>query len=229
MKIERLKIEHHHRVLVDIAFRIERSLALVGQSGSGKSLTLKALLNMLPQEMTLQLDIASDFELHNGKSVAYVPQNPFTALSPLTTIAKQFFVDEAVMTQLMQRVDLDASLLQRYPPELSGGQLQRVVLAMALSFTPKLLMLDEPTTALDPETRLLIIDLLKKLQEELDFKMLFVTHDMNSAEALCEEICIIKEGKVVEAGRMKEVVLRPQSEYTQQLIEANFSHRNFRE
>ncbi len=229
MKIERLKIEHHNRVLVDIAFSIERSLALVGQSGSGKSLTLKALLNMLPQEMTLQLDIESDFELHNGKSVAYVPQNPFTALSPLTRIAQQFFVDDAAMIALMQRVDLDASLLQRYPPELSGGQLQRVVLAMALSFKPKLLMLDEPTTALDPKTRLLIIDLLIKLQKELDFSMLFVTHDMNSAEALCEEICIIKEGKVIETGRMKEVVARPKSGYTQQLIEANFSHRNFRE
>ncbi len=229
MNIKRLTIKHQNKRLVNIAFSIEHSLALVGQSGSGKSLTLKALLHMLPKEMEVVLDFESGFDLHNGKSVAYVPQNPFTALSPLTRIAQQFFVDEAVMMRLMERVDLDASLLQRYPPELSGGQLQRIVLAMALSCEPKLLMLDEPTTALDPETRLLIIDLLRKLQEELGFIMLFVTHDIGSAEALCEEICVIKEGKVVETGRMKDVVTLPKNAYTRLLIEANFSHRNFRE
>ncbi len=229
MKITRLKIEHQNRTLVDIAFRIKHSLALVGQSGSGKSLTLKALLKMLPREMTVQLEMESDFELHNGHSVAYVPQNPFTALSPLTKVKEQFFVDDVQRSALMQRVDLDADLLHRYPPELSGGQLQRVVLAMALSFEPKLLMLDEPTTALDPNTRLLIMALLKKLQVQMGFKMLFVTHDMTSAEALCEEICVIKSGKVVEQGLMKEIVTSPKSAYTKSLIEANFSHRNFRE
>ncbi|RUM66544.1 MAG: ABC transporter ATP-binding protein [Sulfurimonas sp.] len=229
MKIKRLKIEYQNQTLVDIAFTIAHSLALVGQSGSGKSLTLKALLKMLPEQMRVDLEIQSDFELHNGTSVAYVPQNPFTALSPLTTVKEQFFVSDARMRALMQRVDLSAGLLHRYPPELSGGQLQRVVLAMALSFEPKLLMLDEPTTALDPQTRLLIMALLKKLQAEMGFKMLFVTHDMNAAETLCNEICIIKSGNIVETGLMKDIIAAPQSAYTKLLIEANFSHRNFRE
>ncbi len=229
MKIKRLKIEHDRRTLVDIAFTIKRSLALVGQSGSGKSLTLKALLNMLPQKMTMQLDMESDFELHNGRSVAYVPQNPFTALSPLTTVKKQFFVDDMQLGDLMRQVGLEEQFVHRYPPELSGGQLQRIVLAMALSFKPKLLLLDEPTTALDPQTRDVIIALLKELQDRLGFRMLFVTHDMNSAEVLCEDICVIKDGNVVETGRMNDVVRAPQSPYTQRLIAANFLHRNFRE
>ncbi|MEA2111659.1 MAG: ATP-binding cassette domain-containing protein [Campylobacterota bacterium] len=229
MNVKKLAIEFDGTNLVDINFTIERSLALVGQSGSGKSLSLKALLNMLPQKMTLDLDLQSDFTLVNGKSVAYVPQNPFTALSPLTKIKEQFFIKPIQIEALMKMVDLDVELLERYAPELSGGQLQRVVIAMALSSKPKLLMLDEPTTALDPDTRVLIIELLRRLQNELGFKMLFVTHDMNSAEALCDEICIIKDGLVVEHGLMQEVVSSPSSEFTKMLVEANFSNRKFRE
>ncbi|MGB5964016.1 MAG: ATP-binding cassette domain-containing protein, partial [Sulfurimonadaceae bacterium] len=121
------------------------------------------------------------------------------------------------------------ALLERFPPELSGGQLQRVVLAIALSGEPKLLMLDEPTTALDPKTRVVIIELLKKLQERQGFKILFVTHDMHSASALCDEICVIKEGKVQESGLMESVIEHPSSLYTKTLIEASFANRKFRE
>lgn len=184
---------------------------------------------MLPNTMHRRLDIQSSFEFVNGQSVAYVPQNPFTALSPLTKIKDQFFISEQKMHALMQLVDLDAMLLERYAPELSGGQLQRMIIALALSSNPRLLMLDEPTTALDPQTRVVIIDLLKRLQKELDFKMLFVTHDMHSAEVLCDEICIIKNGSVIESGLMHEVIASPRHEYTKMLIEANFAHRKFRE
>jgi peptide/nickel transport system ATP-binding protein len=229
MNVKRLAITLEENTLVDINFSITNSLALVGQSGSGKSLTLKALLNMLPQSMQLHLELESDFNLINGQSVAYVPQNPFTALSPLTKIKEQFFTDSKSVLELLNLVDLDETLLNRYAPELSGGQLQRIVIAMALSFKPKLLMLDEPTTALDPETRVIILALLRRLQQELGFKMLFVTHDMNAAEALCEDICILKEGRVVESGVMKDVIMSPSSHYTKTLIEANFSNRKFRE
>ncbi|MDF1878824.1 ATP-binding cassette domain-containing protein [Sulfurimonas sp. SAG-AH-194-C20] len=228
MKISKLKIMIDENVLVDIAFDIHSSLALVGQSGSGKSLTLKALLGMLPNEMNLELECSSDFELVAGKSVAFIPQNPFTALSPLTKIEKQFFVDESRVKELFDSVGLSHNLLGRFPPELSGGQLQRVVIAMALSNKPKLLLLDEPTTALDSETRVMIIDLLKALEKQEKFKMLFVTHDISSAENLCEHICVIKEGKVVESGLMDEVINRPQQKYTKILIEANFANREFR-
>ena len=229
MKITKLKVSYENNVLVDIGFSIKNSLALVGQSGSGKSLTLKALLGMVPSQLVSELALDADFALERGKTIAFVPQNPFTALSPLTKIKDQFFVGEAKMHKLCHSVGLDMVLLERFPPELSGGQLQRVVIAIALSGEPKLLMLDEPTTALDPTTRVVIIDLLKRLQQEQGFKILFVTHDMHSASALCDDICVIKEGKVQERGVMAEVVRQPQSPYTKTLIEASFANRKFRE
>ena len=229
MKIKKLRVVYDDNVLVNIDFTINHALALVGQSGSGKSLSIKALLGMLPEKMQCELDIASDFEMVRGESVSFVPQNPFTALSPLTKIKDQFFVSESRMIALCQMVDLDVSLLESFAPELSGGQLQRVVIAIALSGSPKLLMLDEPTTALDPKTRVVIIDLLKRLQKDQGFKILFVTHDMHSAAALCDEICVIKAGEVQEYGAMQEVLQAPKSSYTQTLIEASFANRKFRE
>ena len=228
MRVDKLKIELDEKLLVDINFTITNSLALVGESGSGKSLTLKALLGMLPDTMKLGLEYKADFELIAGESISFVPQNPFTALSPLTKITKQFFVSKERQEELFERVGLEKDLLERFAPELSGGQLQRVVIAMALEATPKLLLLDEPTTALDPKTRVLILELLKKLQQEFAFKMLFVTHDIGSAEALCEDIVVIKDGRVVEDGKMSQILQKPKAQYTKTGIEANFAHRNFR-
>ncbi len=228
MKIEKLKIDLKGDTLLNISFNIDNSLALVGQSGSGKSLTLKALLGMLPHEMKLELKYKADFDLIRGKTISFVPQNPFTALSPLTKIKKQFFIDEKRQESLFKSVGLDKELLNRFPFELSGGQLQRVVIAMALEFKPRLLMLDEPTTALDPTTRFLILNLLKDLQQKLGFKILFVTHDMNSAKKLCEYICVIKDGKLIENGKMSEVLENSKKKYTKILIEANFANREFR-
>lgn len=228
MKISKLHITLKDKILVDINFSITSSLALVGQSGSGKSLTLKALLGMLPSSMECTIESDTDFELKGGENISFVPQNPFTALSPLTKIKKQFFVDKSRIRELFAQVDLDESLLERFAPELSGGQLQRVVLAMALEREPKLILLDEPTTALDPTTRVLILDLLRELQKKHGFKMLFVTHDMNSAKVICDEICVIKDGKVVESGEMKSLLASPKEEYTKTLIDANFANREFR-
>ena len=228
MNIKKLKITLDSNVLVDMAFDIDRSVALVGQSGSGKSLTLKALLGMLPHNMSLELDFNAEFSLSAGENVAFIPQNPFTALSPLTKIRKQFFIDESRVKELFNEVGLEYDLLDRFPPELSGGQLQRVVIAMALSSKPKLLLLDEPTTALDPDTRVLIIELLKRLQKLENFKILFVTHDISSAKSLCEDICVLKDGLIVESGTMSEVISSPKQEYTKTLIQANFANREFR-
>ncbi|MEA3331635.1 MAG: ATP-binding cassette domain-containing protein [Campylobacterota bacterium] len=228
MKIQKLKITLKDKTLVDINFSIDKSLALVGESGSGKSLTLKALLGMLPSSMACELEHHSEFVLKAGDTISFVPQNPFTALSPLTKISKQFFIPHAKQIELFSYVGLDDKLLDRFAPELSGGQLQRVVLAMALESNPRLILLDEPTTALDPDTRVLILELLKKLQDKMGFKILFVTHDMNSAKSLCEDICVIKDGKVVEDGKMSEVLTNPHAKYTRTLIEANFANREFR-
>lgn len=226
--IDRLRIAHRDKVLVDISFEIRGSLALVGESGSGKSLSLKALLGLLDPTLDMSLEKRSDFEWKKGESISLVPQNPFTALSPLTRIKDQMFFSLQRCEELFGLLGLDLSLLKRFPPELSGGQLQRVVVAIALGSNPKLLLLDEPTTALDPESKEAMIVLLKNLQASMGFKMLFVTHDMGVASALCEDICVLRNGEVVEAGKMDDVIASPQKEYTKALINAEFKTRGFR-
>ncbi|BDY13332.1 ATP-binding cassette domain-containing protein [Hydrogenimonas cancrithermarum] len=228
LRCRSLKILRDDELFVDISFVIDRSLALVGESGSGKSLTLKALLGMLPKGFRVQMECESDFALIRGRTLGYVPQNPFTALSPLTKIEDQWIVATEKAAHMMEQVGLDAELLKRFPPELSGGQLQRVVIAMALASAPKLLLLDEPTTALDADLRTVVVKLLLELQRRLEFKMLFVTHDISTAAKLCDEITVIRSGKVMESGAMERVLSHPASEYTKALIEANFANREFR-
>ncbi len=229
MKIKKLLIRAKEKKLVDISFELKHSLGLVGESGSGKSLTLKALLGMLPKGLTCKMEIDAPFKLEAGKSVAMVPQNPFTALSPLTKIDKQFFAPKERVVELCEAVGLPKELLGRFAPELSGGQLQRIVIAMALESNPKLLLLDEPTTALDPKTTDVILKLLIQLQKEMGFLMLFVTHDILSAAKVTDEMCVLKEGRIVEQGKTQQIISSPMQPYTKQLIEANFARRKFRQ
>lgn len=229
IRINQLKILHAGEVLVDIAFEIRQSLALVGQSGSGKSLSLKALLGLLDPTLDVLIEKECNFEWKRGDTLSLVPQNPFTALSPLTRIKDQMFLPRERSSELFALLGLDESLLERFPPELSGGQLQRVVVAIALGSNPKLLLLDEPTTALDPSSKEVMLDLLKTLQQKMGFKMLFVTHDMGVASILCEDICVLKEGSIVEQGKLADVLLSPQKSYTKALIQAEFKTRGFRD
>jgi peptide/nickel transport system ATP-binding protein len=220
-------IKESEKTLVDISFDIKKSTALIGESGSGKSLTIKSLLNLLPQNLTAKVEIDCDFHL-NTKSIGFVPQNPFTSLSPLTKIKSQFFVDTQKQIELLHLVGLDENLLDRFPSELSGGQLQRVIIAISLSNHPKLLLLDEPTTALDTKSKELIIDLIRRISNEMDIKILFVTHDIASITDICNDVVIIKNGQVVEQGITKHILQNPVNDYTKQLIESNFKYREKR-
>ncbi len=228
VSIDRLTIIHQANVLLDISLEIRRSLALVGESGSGKSLTLKALLGLLDPELEARLEKRCGFAWEKGESVALVPQNPFTALSPLTKIKDQVFASAERVEELFGWLGLERGLLERYPPELSGGQLQRTVVAIALASDPKLLLLDEPTTALDSASKEVMIALLKTLQEKMGFSMLFVTHDMGAASVLCEDMCVIRRGRIVETGQTAQVVAHPKESYTKALIDAEFKNRGFR-
>lgn len=211
---------------------VVNSLALVGQSGSGKSLTLKTILKMLPPNLSKDFLYKSEFEL-NSKNIAFIPQNPFTSLSPMTKIKDQFFLEKQEfftkdIDKLLDMVDLKSDIKNRFPVQLSGGQLQRVVIAIALSKKPKLLLLDEPTTALDHKTKSTIINLIKKLQEKLNFLMIFVSHDIDSIKTICEDIAILENGKIVETGKIEKVLQNPKVPYTKMLIESSFSNRKFR-
>ena len=229
IRIEKLRIRSGEREVVDLRFAIDKSLALVGQSGSGKSLTLKALIGMLPSTLDWEMELKAPFELKRGETLAFIPQNPFTALSPMTKIRKQWFASEERARELFGLLGLEWSLFERYPPQLSGGQLQRVIFAIALSGDPKLLLLDEPTTALDPHLREEIARLLVDLQKRFGFATLFVTHDINLAAKICEEMLVIRKGRVVEQGPSRRILEHPANDYTRRLVEANFAHREFRQ
>ena len=223
-----LIIKHHDKKLVDIAFSFSRSFALIGQSGSGKSLTLKALLGMLPNSLETTFSYDASYPLVRGKTIAFVPQNPFTALSPLTKIEKQFGIEKESAQVYLEMVELNGDLLERFPSELSGGQLQRIIIAMALALKPKLLLLDEPTTALDEENKERILQLIKKLHHAGDFDILFVTHDLESIEGICEEVGILQHGLMVEKGLARQILQNPQQTYTQELLRSGFKQRSFR-
>jgi len=228
LKCKRVFITNNDLTLLDISFSLKNSMAIVGHSGSGKSLTLKAILGLLSKNLKCEIDISTDFEFILGKSVAFIPQNPFTALSPMTKVSKQFFAPFHKMVECMEMVSLDKRFLQRFPSELSGGQLQRVIIAMALAQEPKLILLDEPTTALDFDSKEKIIALLEELHKKVGFSMLFVTHELPLAKRLCEECIVLKEGRVVERGASVEIFNNPAHIYTKALIEVGFEKRSFR-
>ncbi len=229
IKFEKIAVKSGDKSLVDLSFEIKNSLAIVGESGSGKSLTLKAIMDILPKELLREVRITGVGELQRGKNLAFVPQNPFTALSSMSKIKKQFWgVDRGVAVKLLEQTGLDASCMDRFPSELSGGQLQRVIIAIALSQNPKLLLMDEPTTALDGETKEEIVSLIKELREKLGFYLIFVTHELGLAKKLCEQIMVIGDGKIIEFGEAKELFEAPKSEYTKRLLAADFNGREFR-
>lgn len=232
--INTLTIKNNETTVVDLfhnsnmkQITINSSLALVGQSGSGKSLTLKTILKMLPTNLKATFSYESDFEL-NTQTIGFIPQNPFTSLSPMTKIHKQFFCSESKIDELLSLVGLDKEFKYKFPMQLSGGQLQRVVIAIALSNNPKLLLLDEPTTALDEESKKTILELFVELQKKFHFLMIFVSHDVDSIQHICKNIIILKDGNICESGETLEVINNPQHCYTKELIMSNFKNREFR-
>ncbi len=230
ISINSLTIHSNNKTVLDISFEFENSLAIIGESGSGKSLTLKAILGLLPQSLKSNISIKAPFELKNGDTVSFVPQNAFTALSKLSKIKKQFWsIQGDFVLELLKSVGLDESVLERFPSELSGGQIQRIVLAIALSSKPKLLLLDEPTTALDEENKTIVLELIKNLSLKYGFKIIFVTHEIMLSEGFCEDMLVIKNGKIVEYGKSHDIITTPKNEYTKSLLEANFKNRKFRQ
>ena len=225
--INNLTIKTEEKELINISFDISSSTALIGESGSGKSLTLKALLNLLPSFMNLKIEINSNFEL-NYDTIGFIPQNPFTSLSSMTKVKNQFFCTQEKKEEVLKLVDLDVSVLDKFPSQLSGGQIQRVVIAIALSRNIKLLLLDEPTTALDEENKTNIINLINDLKKRLNILILFVTHDIDSIKNICDEIIILKNGRIIEKGLTQEILNSPKESYTKKLIDSTFKNKGFR-
>ena len=214
---------------VSLSLRVGETLGLVGESGSGKTLTLRSLIGLLPPGIR---------ETHSSRldnpNCAMIFQNPLSALDPLCPVFRQLCEviearqsvgrDEAASRAkaLLRRLSLPEELAarDRYPYALSGGQCQRLLIAMALACRPDVLLCDEPTTALDVTVQKQTIELIRSLQGELGFAIVFVTHNLAVAAQLCERLMVMRQGRVIEEGRTRDVLTSPREDYTKALIGA---------
>jgi peptide/nickel transport system ATP-binding protein len=225
----------------DVSFSIPKgkTLALVGESGSGKSTTGQAILSLIPiTGGTVQFEDQDLSKLSSSALKSYrrkiqvIFQDPFSALNPRMTIGniiregmvslgvgpKTRELQDVKIGELLEKVELEAEHMHRYPHEFSGGQRQRIGIARALAVEPELIVCDEPTSALDVSVRTQILTLLQKLQEESGVSYLFITHDLSIVPVIADEVAVMKEGKIVEQGSVEEVMENPQHPYTQKLL-----------
>lgn len=233
------------RVIDGVSFSLEKGkiTALVGESGSGKTMTALALLNLLPERAVIKSgrvdfhgrDILtlSDNELRGirGKNISMVFQEPFTSLNPLLKAGEQISETIAAhdkipsyglnkrVAELLSVVKLNADAAERYPHELSGGMRQRVMLAIALSCSPEVIILDEPTTALDVSVQKHVLDLVRDIQRERHLAALFITHDLSAVNMIADTVCVMKDGKIVESGAKADVLKAPKNAYTKHLLD----------
>ncbi|QET03659.1 ABC transporter ATP-binding protein [Cupriavidus pauculus] len=234
------------RAVRDVSFdlRAGERYALVGESGSGKTVTALAMLRLVEDahyegairfEGRDLLDV-SDREMRGirGSEIAMIFQEPMTALNPLYTIGNQIVETLALHEGLDRRAARDRAiaLLERtgisdaanrfnsFPHQLSGGQRQRAMIAMALACRPKLLLADEPTTALDVTIRAQILDLLRDLQAEYGMAVMLITHDLNLVRAFAQRVGVMEKGVLVETGETAQVFSNPQHPYTRKLIDS---------
>ena len=239
---------HSQNQVVDaISFDIneQETVALVGESGSGKSVTALSILRLLSKERVIypsgdiifedkSLLHASEKELRKirGNEISMIFQEPMVSLNPLHTVEKQLYevlslhpgmrrnVARGEILQYLDRVGIKdpKSKLASYPHQLSGGERQRVMIAMAILTHPKLLIADEPTTALDVSVQGQIIELLKELKKELNMSMLFISHNLGIVKKLADKVAVMRDGQLVEFNNKQRIFLRPQHEYTQTLL-----------
>jgi peptide/nickel transport system ATP-binding protein len=238
------------RAVDSVSFSIYRgeTVTIIGESGSGKSTTAMGLLRLLPDDLAVisgtvlidGVDVTKDPKAIGrvrGKTLALIPQDPMTALSPVHSIGNQLF--EAIRIagaasskdqdavhkraiRLLEQVHIPTpdAQLKKYPHQLSGGMLQRVLIAIALASEPQLLVADEPTSALDVTVQAGILDLLLELQEQRGIGILMITHDLGVARLISDRIHVMKDGAFVESGAVQQIVEHPATEYTRSLLAA---------
>jgi len=247
LKINNLSITtkvNNSLLLVDnVNFSVKegKTTCIVGESGSGKSLTALSIIKLLSPQLNMRGEIffnnndickMSDSEIRQkrGLDIAMIFQEPMTSLNPVLTIGYQ--IREAIsvhstlsnkdiekrVKELLVLVGIPVERVNSYPDELSGGQRQRVMIAMAMSCNPKLLIADEPTTALDVTVQAQILKLLDDLKNKLKMSMLFITHDFGVVEDIADDVIVMFKGKIVESGDVNQVLQKPKHPYTKALL-----------
>lgn len=237
------KVDTKLNLVDDISFSVKsgKTTCIVGESGSGKSLTALSIIRLLSPQLKMSgeilfnnEDISKMSELQirqkRGLDIAMIFQEPMTSLNPVLTIGYQ--IKEAIavhsdlpnnvinnnVEELLMLVGIPVERVSSYPDELSGGQRQRVMIAMAMSCNPKLLIADEPTTALDVTVQAQILKLLDDLKSKLNMSMLFITHDFGVVEDIADDVIVMFKGKIVERGEVNQVLKKPKHPYTKALL-----------
>lgn len=251
LTVQNLTINHRQQTLVEgVHFSLKEKgcLGIVGESGSGKSLTCRALINLLPKGIEAEGQVM--FQKENlltlphakmrairGQDIAMIVQNSMTAFNPIFTIGhqlveslrthKQLSKEQAkalIIESFTQLLLKDPEqILKKYPYELSGGMLQRIVISIAVLMQPKIIIADEPTTALDSITQLEVIKVLQEVKQLLQCGLIIVSHDLGVISALAEDILVMKKGQQVEYGTIDELFSNPKEAYTQHLFNTKFA------
>lgn len=230
---------------IDIQVGKRRTLGLVGETGAGKTTTARAILNLVPNppgviksgeiyldgEDVLKMSTA-ELEKVRGNDVAMIFQDPMTALNPVMTVGDQ--IGESIelhqhvskkeafekAKEMLKMVGIAESRAYDYPHQFSGGMKQRVVIAIALACSPKLLIADEPTTALDVTIQAQVLELMKELIRNHDMSMILITHDLGVVAEVCEDVAVMYAGRIVEQGTADDVFNRTRHPYTEGLFDS---------
>jgi ABC-type dipeptide/oligopeptide/nickel transport system ATPase component len=246
LKISFHNRENKTEAVKGISFSLKegKTLAVVGESGSGKSVSALSLARLLPEAPACQ--VSGEIKFNNidilnastdtlrrirGKEIAYIFQEPSTSLNPVFTVGYQ--IAESIKLHRPEVTDVTAEVVKAlqlvgirdaesrykaYPHEMSGGMQQRVMIAMALACRPRILVADEPTTALDVTIQKQIMDLLKELKQKIDMSIIMITHNFGIVKDFADEVIVMYQGKIVEQGNTNDVLNNPQHPYTQALI-----------
>ncbi|UCH24402.1 MAG: ABC transporter ATP-binding protein [Trueperaceae bacterium] len=230
----------------------QETLGIIGESGSGKSVTAQSIMRIVPKpgrirsgeillhhddrttDLTQLKPFGPEIRSIRGKDIAMIFQEPMTSLSPVHTIGNQIREAillhrtedrkeaEAITLDMLSRVGISnpKQRVNEYPHQLSGGMRQRAMIAMALSCNPKLLIADEPTTALDVTVQAQILELIKELQEQFHMSVLYITHDLGVIAEVCDKVAVMYLGRVVEYGSVRDIFYHPLHPYTVRLLKS---------
>ena len=228
-----------------VSFELQkgRTLGLAGETGAGKTTIAKSILRILPEfsakiksgqillegEDLLALP-EKEMQKIRGNKIAMIFQDPMTALNPVLTVGRQ--IAEAVelhynvgkkeanerAIEMLEMVGIPGERFAEYPHQFSGGMKQRVVIAMALACRPELILADEPTTALDVTIQMQVLDMMRRLREELNTSMILITHDFGVVAEVCDDVAVVYAGEIVESGSVEQIFTNPTHPYTQGLF-----------
>ena len=236
------RVVDHVKAVDGVSLKVQqgKTLALVGESGCGKTTLGKGLMNLLPSAGGTVTLAGVDIGTLTGEALRLkrsemqiVFQDPFASMNPRMLVGR--IIDEGIrslhpdineqqrrqkVALLLEQVGLEPDCAERYPHEFSGGQRQRICIARALAVEPKLIVCDEPTSALDVSVQAKIIELLKSLQREQNLSYLFITHDLGVVAEIADDVAVMYQGKIIELGKVEQVLKQPMHAYTRQLLDA---------